>query len=61
VFRCMAPIGSAPNSLLDLIVFDGRSATRGRADQTGNACAEVNGHSQEAALSRFDRTPIAKA
>src|ERR1700756_3054048 len=45
------------NSLLDLIVF-GRAAALSAAEliKPGTRAREVNGHSQEAALARFDRT-----
>src|SRR5467141_1630591 len=50
------------NSLLDLIVF-GRAAALRAAEliKPGTRAREVNGHSQEAALSRFDRTRHSKA
>src|SRR5882672_44619 len=49
------------NSLLDLIVF-GRAAALRAAEliKPGTRAREVNGHSQEAALSRFDRTRNSK-
>src|SRR5258707_112800 len=49
------------NSLLDLIVF-GRAAALRAAEliKPGTRAREVNGHSQEAALSRFDRTRHSK-
>src|SRR6202008_1032860 len=45
------------NSLLDLIVF-GRAAALRAAEliKPGTRAREVNGHAQESALSRFDRT-----
>jgi succinate dehydrogenase / fumarate reductase flavoprotein subunit len=50
-----------PNSLLDLIVF-GRAAALRAAEliKPGTRAREVNGHSQESALSRFDRTRHSK-
>src|SRR6266478_8680318 len=49
------------NSLLDLIVF-GRAAAQRAAEliKPGTPAREINGHSQEAALSRFDRTRYSK-
>jgi len=49
------------NSLLDLIVF-GRAAALRAAEliKPGTRAREVNGHSQESALSRFDRTRHSK-
>jgi succinate dehydrogenase / fumarate reductase flavoprotein subunit len=49
------------NSLLDLIVF-GRAAALRAAEliKPGSHAREVNGHSQEAALVRFDRTRNSK-
>jgi len=49
------------NSLLDLIVF-GRAAALRAAEliKPGTRAREVNGHSQEAGLSRFDRTRYSK-
>src|SRR5258705_9687824 len=49
------------NSLLDLIVF-GRAAALRAAEliKPGTRAREVNGHSQEAALARFDRTRHSK-
>src|SRR5882762_2102285 len=49
------------NSLLDLIVF-GRAAAQRAAEliKPGTRAREVNGHSQEAALARFDRTRHSK-
>jgi succinate dehydrogenase / fumarate reductase flavoprotein subunit len=49
------------NSLLDLIVF-GRAAALRASEliKPGTPAREINGHSQEAALSRFDRTRYSK-
>jgi succinate dehydrogenase / fumarate reductase flavoprotein subunit len=49
------------NSLLDLVVF-GRAAAQRAAEliKPGTRVREVNGHSQEAALARFDRTRHSK-
>jgi succinate dehydrogenase / fumarate reductase, flavoprotein subunit len=49
------------NSLLDLIVFGRAAALRaGELIKPGSHVREANGHSQEAALARFDRTRHSK-